>query len=129
MDKTTMFTVNYKIKEGDTRSHEVKALQIIWDKYPQLWNAKNTVHVDDLSRNFVLNPKNGIKIHAFKVILPNSFYFFKFKIKTKNQNAPTSRANDKELLFLRKYLTDLANSDDLTKQSHDNWKKSLGDRN
>ena len=29
-------------------------------------NAKNTIHIDDLSRNFALNPGEGLKIHPFK---------------------------------------------------------------
>lgn len=35
---------------------QVKPLKIIWDKHPR-WNASNTLHVDDLARNFALNPK------------------------------------------------------------------------
>lgn len=27
---------------------------------------RNTVHIDDLSRNFALNPKNGIKCSAYR---------------------------------------------------------------
>ena len=35
---------------------QVKPLQYIWAKFPQ-YNAGNTVHIDDLSRNFAMNPK------------------------------------------------------------------------
>ena len=35
---------------------QVKPLKIIWDKHPS-WTASNTLHVDDLARNFALNPK------------------------------------------------------------------------
>ena len=40
--------------------HQVKPLQIIWSKFPQ-WSARNTLHLDDLSRNFALNPSCGVK--------------------------------------------------------------------
>ncbi|KAJ2668379.1 hypothetical protein IWW42_005247 [Coemansia sp. RSA 1085] len=39
---------------GKVVSHHVKALEIIWSWFSQ-YNYKNTVHVDDLDRNFVLN--------------------------------------------------------------------------
>lgn len=35
---------------------QVKPLKILWDKHPH-WTEKNTLHVDDLARNFALNPK------------------------------------------------------------------------
>jgi hypothetical protein len=41
--------------------HQVKPLQIIWSKFPQ-WSCANTVHLDDLSRNFALNPGCGLKV-------------------------------------------------------------------
>lgn len=42
--------------------HEVKPLEFIWKKFPGVYTAENTVHVDDIGRNFVLNPRNGMKI-------------------------------------------------------------------
>jgi len=36
----------------------VKPLQLIWTKFPH-WNETNSVHVDDLSRNFALNTGRG----------------------------------------------------------------------
>ncbi|KAF7311350.1 HAD subfamily IIID h [Mycena kentingensis (nom. inval.)] len=64
LDKTPMFTV-FSTRDNKPWQHSVKALQIIWNKFPQ-FNASNTIHVDDLSRNFALNPKEGLKIAAFK---------------------------------------------------------------
>jgi ubiquitin-like domain-containing CTD phosphatase 1 len=63
LDKTAMFTVRRKHK-GKVRDHQVKALELIWAKCPQ-WHAGNTVHVDDLSRNFAMNPEEGIKCSAY----------------------------------------------------------------
>lgn len=70
-----MFSV-YSIKNGKPFKHEVKvrdpfwcprsstysdlvpasgqALEIIYRKFPEFYNATNSIHIDDLSRNFVL---------------------------------------------------------------------------
>jgi ubiquitin-like domain-containing CTD phosphatase 1 len=42
----------------------VKPLQIIWSKFTQ-WNSHNTVHLDDLARNFALNLDSGLKCTAY----------------------------------------------------------------
>ncbi|KAG6814565.1 hypothetical protein H0H92_000093 [Tricholoma furcatifolium] len=84
LDKTCMFTV-FTERDGKPWSHSVKALQIIWNKFPQ-YNATNTIHIDDLSRNFALNPKEGLKIQAFK-----------------NAHTPEAMA-DRELNKLAQYL-------------------------
>ena len=55
-----MFSV-YSARGGQPFKHEVKALDIIWRKFPQ-YGPQNTIHVDDLSRNFALNPGNGLKV-------------------------------------------------------------------
>ena len=45
------------MRDGKIREHEVKPLELIWRKFPEIYNESNTVHVDDLSRNFALNPQ------------------------------------------------------------------------
>jgi hypothetical protein len=45
--------------------HKVKALSLVWRRLPQ-YGPHNTLHVDDLARNFALNPANGIKIKAYR---------------------------------------------------------------
>lgn len=60
-----MFTV-FTTRSGQPFKHSVKALKIIWKKFPQYWGPQNTIHIDDLSRNFALNPGSGLKISAFK---------------------------------------------------------------
>jgi hypothetical protein len=57
LDKTSMFSVG--------KSGKVKPLHLIWAKYPHLWGKHNTIHVDDLERNFVLNKSSGIVIRPF----------------------------------------------------------------
>ncbi|KAH9977387.1 HAD-like domain-containing protein [Lactifluus volemus] len=103
LDKTPMFTVFSK-RDGKSYSHHVKPLQIIWNHFPQ-YNGKNTIHVDDLGRNFALNPRQGLKISAFK-------------------DAHTPRAMaDRELDDLAKYLLHVATIDDMETLNHKDWKR------
>lgn len=86
LDKTSMFTVTTTDKHNQTRTHHVKPLQIIWSKFSR-WSAANTVHLDDLSRNFALNMSSGLKCTAFH--------------RKKNPR-------DSELLAIGRYLVELA---------------------
>lgn len=106
MDRSTMFPI-VSNHGGKKREHEVKALEIIWAKFPN-WNKTNTIHVDDLSRNFALNPKNGLKIPAFK-------------------NALQTRETDRVLPRLAKYLTLIASNPDISSLDHNNWVQYLLD--
>ncbi|OBZ69263.1 Ubiquitin-like domain-containing CTD phosphatase 1 [Grifola frondosa] len=103
LDKTNMFTV-FSLREGKQFKHSVKPLQIIWDHFPQ-FSAKNTVHVDDLGRNFALNPGQGLKIAAFK-------------------DAHTPQAmRDRELDRLARYLVHIAGTHgDFCNVNHKYWK-------
>lgn len=104
LDRTSMFSINSR-KRGQDFVHEVKALEIIWRKFSNRWSAANTVHIDDLSRNFALNPQSGLKISPFK-------------------NAHTSRLHDRELYKLDGYLTHIAQMEpDFTKLKHKQWKR------
>ena len=42
----------------------MKPLHIIWSKFPS-WSRTNTLAVDDLERNFVMNPESGIVVDGF----------------------------------------------------------------
>ena len=88
LDKTSMFTVKSTKRNGSSVVHHVKPLQIIWTKFPR-WGSHNTVHVDDLSRNFALNLGSGLKV--------NGFY-----------RKRSSARRDTELLGLTKYLEQVA---------------------
>merc|ERR1712107_44767 len=66
MDRSSMFSVSSMDRHGQTRVHEVKALEVIWSKFTA-YGAHNTVHVDDVSRNFAMNPRNGIEVIPFRV--------------------------------------------------------------
>eukprot|EP00002_Diphylleia_rotans_P006149 TRINITY_DN1546_c0_g1_i4.p1 TRINITY_DN1546_c0_g1~~TRINITY_DN1546_c0_g1_i4.p1 ORF type:complete len:332 (-),score=76.20 TRINITY_DN1546_c0_g1_i4:452-1447(-) len=103
LDQTSMFPVQSKSSTGEMRNHEVKALEFIWRKFPGVYDQRNTVHVDDLRRNFAMNPRNGIRVSAFR----DSFM---------NQH-------DDELLKLTNYLMLIVNEPDLSALDHSKWKK------
>ncbi|KAL3920304.1 MAG: hypothetical protein SGILL_003327 [Bacillariaceae sp.] len=90
LDKTSMFTIKSTKRGGQSYVHHVKPLQLIWTKFPQ-WGSHNTVHLDDLSRNFALNLTSGLRVTAF-------------------YRKKSSSRRDSELLGLAKYLTQLAES-------------------
>ncbi|KIY66317.1 HAD subfamily IIID h [Cylindrobasidium torrendii FP15055 ss-10] len=103
LDKTNMFSV-FGVRDNKPWQHHVKPLKIIWNHVPE-FNAKNTIHIDDLSRNFALNPGEGLKISAFK-------------------GAGTEAAlADTELAKLGKYMVAIAeSSSDFTTLEHGKWK-------
>ena len=102
LDKTSMFTVKSTRRGGSSVVHHVKPLQIIWTKFPR-WGSHNTVHIDDLSRNFALNLTSGIKISGY------------YRKKSKARR-------DTELLGLAKYLEELAASKvDFNEVDFDVW--------
>ncbi|PWY98739.1 HAD-superfamily subfamily IIID h [Testicularia cyperi] len=101
LDQTPMFSVQTK-----ERKHEVKPLELIWRRWPSIYGPHNTIHIDDLSRNFAMNPKNGLKIRPYK-------------------NSPNF---DTEFVRLRHYLLQLAHSsvNDFTTLDHGAWKHFQG---
>jgi len=103
LDKTSMFPV-FSQRAGKEYTHSVKALQIIWNHLPQ-FSPKNTIHVDDLGRNFALNPGEGLKVYAFK-------------------GAHTMQAReDRELDRVGRYLLHIAqNTEDFATIDHKDWK-------
>eukprot|EP01100_Stratorugosa_tubuloviscum_P014952 TRINITY_DN829_c1_g2_i1.p1 TRINITY_DN829_c1_g2~~TRINITY_DN829_c1_g2_i1.p1 ORF type:complete len:336 (-),score=118.40 TRINITY_DN829_c1_g2_i1:479-1486(-) len=84
----------------------VKPLAMIWRKFPELYSPQNTIHFDDLSRNFLMNPKNGLKIRPFK-------------------NGPMLRFTDNELRKLSIYLRNIINEPDFTRLNHKNWEDRI----
>ena len=83
---------------------ETKALGVIWGKYPDNYNDENTIIFDDLGRNFLMNPQNGLKIKPFK-------------------NAHTSRYTDEELPKLLIYLLRIAKLDSFKHLNHSKWEE------
>lgn len=63
---------------------------------------------DDLRRNFVMNPQNGLTIKPFK-------------------KAHSSRGTDQELVKLTQYLLAIAELDDLSAVDHSHWQSFTED--
>ncbi|XP_015759471.1 PREDICTED: ubiquitin-like domain-containing CTD phosphatase 1 [Acropora digitifera] len=82
---------------------ETKPLGVIWGKFEE-YNSKNTIMFDDLRRNFLMNPQNGLKIRPFR-------------------EAHKNRQKDTELLKLAKYLKRIARLDDLSGLNHKYWER------
>eukprot|EP00611_Tribonema_gayanum_P020840 TRINITY_DN3892_c0_g1_i5.p2 TRINITY_DN3892_c0_g1~~TRINITY_DN3892_c0_g1_i5.p2 ORF type:complete len:319 (-),score=108.48 TRINITY_DN3892_c0_g1_i5:547-1503(-) len=102
LDKTSMFHVTSTDRAGKERRHQVKPLHIIWRKFPH-WTEANTYHVDDLGRNFALNPANGIKVKAY-------------------YRGRDGATRDDELVHLAHYLLQLAAHSGPPPADHKNWR-------
>lgn len=90
------------IYTGDHGVIDVKPLGVIWGKFKQ-FSAKNTIMFDDIRRNFLMNPKSGLRIRPFR-------------------QAHLNRSTDRELLKLAVYLKDIAeHSEDFSKLDHRKW--------
>ncbi|XP_062082393.1 ubiquitin-like domain-containing CTD phosphatase [Humulus lupulus] len=98
LDHLAMITV-----QSDTRGiFDCKPLGLIWAHFPEFYSSKNTIMFDDLRRNFVMNPQNGLTIKPFK-------------------RAHSSRESDQELVRLTEYLLAIAELDDLSTLDHSKW--------
>ncbi|KAL2914381.1 hypothetical protein HK105_206153 [Polyrhizophydium stewartii] len=106
LDETSMFSITSMARttrDGRPARHMVKPLELIWSKFPDRFSAKNTIHIDDLSRNFVLNLQSGLEISPFR-------------------NGPASQATDRELYALSRYLLLLVIVPDFRTLDHKQWK-------
>ncbi|XP_068664301.1 ubiquitin-like domain-containing CTD phosphatase [Aristolochia californica] len=90
------------VQSHSGRTFECKPLGLIWDQFPEFYNNRNTIMFDDLKRNFVMNPQNGLIIRPFR-------------------KAHLNRGGDQELLRLTQYLLAIAELDDLSELNHDKW--------
>ncbi|CAI9103798.1 OLC1v1002356C1 [Oldenlandia corymbosa var. corymbosa] len=104
LDHSAMITV-----QSDTRGvFDCKPLGLIWGKFPEFYSSKNTIMFDDLRRNFVMNPQNGLTIKPFR-------------------KAHANRSNDQELVKLTQYLLAIADLEDLSSLDHNNWEYFIED--
>lgn len=83
---------------------KVKPLAVIWGKFNEFFNCKNTIMFDDIRRNFLLNPQNGLRIRPFR-------------------DAHLNRETDRELVHLAKYLKDISTLEDLSELNHRHWER------
>lgn len=107
LDRTSMFQITTSITGFNApapKSHEVKALDLIWRRFPT-FSAANTIHLDDLSRNFALNPGSGLRVTAYK-------------------NSEAMRHTDRELWGLAEYLQLIAvREPNFETLEHRNWQR------
>eukprot|EP00166_Cyanidium_caldarium_P001097 ctg_15.g50 len=101
LDRRCMFAVDFR-RKGKLHRNAVKPLDFIWKKFPGHFNRSNTIHVDDLSKNFLLNTDNGLKIAPY----------------TSDHNV------DGELYLLTNYLILIAEREvDFSQLKHRKWKR------
>ncbi|KAG6543997.1 hypothetical protein Mapa_014621 [Marchantia paleacea] len=97
LDHLAMITV----QSASRGVFDCKPLGIIWAKCPE-YHPGNTIMFDDLKRNFVMNPQNGLVIKPYR-------------------KAHLNRATDKELVGLTEYLLSIAELEDLSHLDHRRW--------
>uniref|UniRef100_A0A7S0SZ94 FCP1 homology domain-containing protein n=1 Tax=Chromulina nebulosa TaxID=96789 RepID=A0A7S0SZ94_9STRA len=139
LDKTSMFSIRGSRCNIDTSNYcpndslkekklKVKPLHIIWGQHPEIWSEKNTIHVDDLSRNFLLNPKSGIAIKPF---YRDPLELAQAKLEEGNMlvyepgDELIKPTDDTELLLLLKYLLHIAKAPNVTVYDHSIWRETV----
>ncbi|XP_057530529.1 ubiquitin-like domain-containing CTD phosphatase [Amaranthus tricolor] len=104
LDHLAMITV-----QSESRGvFDCKPLGLIWAQFPEHYNSMNTIMFDDLRRNFVMNPQNGLTIRPFR-------------------KAHANRESDNELIKLTQYLLSVAELDDLSALDHRRWESYTDD--
>lgn len=104
LDHLAMITV-----QSDSRGiFDCKPLGLIWAHFPEFYSPKNTIMFDDLRRNFVMNPQNGLVIKPFR-------------------KAHANRGTDQELVKLTQYLLAIAELDDISTLDHHHWQSLTED--
>lgn len=81
-----------------------KPLKFIWDRFPT-YTPEHTIMFDDVRHNFVMNPRNGLRIRPFR-------------------NAPLNQEKDTELLRLAEFL-DMVKDMDITTLDLKKWELFL----
>jgi ubiquitin-like domain-containing CTD phosphatase 1 len=92
LDRSAMFRLGGADAKGKKGAHEIKPLEFVWQKLGEgRFSAANTIHIDDLSRNFAFNPQSGLKCSQYKLV-----------------GKMSDRDKDTELFPMTKYLLDIA---------------------
>eukprot|EP00878_Enallax_costatus_P002404 GHUV01002580.1.p2 GENE.GHUV01002580.1~~GHUV01002580.1.p2 ORF type:complete len:112 (+),score=35.22 GHUV01002580.1:920-1255(+) len=84
---------------------DCKPLHFIWSRFDE-YTEDNTVMLDDLRRNYIMNKQQGLVIRPFK-------------------KAHLTRHLDKELLYLKHYLTLVGQLPKLSHLDHRKWERYL----
>ena len=56
------------IRSASAGVFDCKPLAVLWDKYPGVYTRENTIMLDDLRRNYVMNRQNGLVIRPFRKV-------------------------------------------------------------
>lgn len=100
-----MFTVYNTSNETSKTIHDVKPLEVLWQKCEGgVYTRENTIMFDDLRRNMAMNPQNGLRIRAF-------------------HTAHLNRDKDIELPRLLRYLRLIAKLDTFSELNHRRWER------
>jgi ubiquitin-like domain-containing CTD phosphatase 1 len=118
LDKTSMFPITSTTSTATTRqnqsqkhqlyTHHVKPLQLIWSKF-SFWMEQNTIHIDDLARNFALNSSNGLQVAPYYRQKKHRRHTTRHRRSTSSRDtSTTATTTDVELIALSVYLERLA---------------------
>jgi len=80
---------------------DVKPLGVVWGKFTE-YTPQNTIMIDDLRRNFIMNPQCGLRIRPFR-------------------SAHLNRTTDRELVRIGNYLRKIARLGDFSPLNHRKW--------
>lgn len=105
MDCRSMLTV----RDAKRGVYDCKPLQVLWARFPGVYRPDNTVMLDDLRRNFVLNPQNGLVIRPFR-------------------HCHTRGRGDRELVGLADYLELAGARETLADLDHRKWERYVAKR-
>lgn len=97
--------VEVRLPEGRKR---VKPLAVPWAIWPGTCTPANTVAIDDIERNFMLNPGHGLRVRACRHLIQ-----------------PAVRADDVELLRLAQYLHAIRALPDMHAVDHRRWRRMV----
>ena len=47
---------------------KVKPLGVIWGKFSEFYSKRNAIMFEDIGRNFLMNPQNGLKVRQLYLL-------------------------------------------------------------
>jgi len=59
-ERSTVFVQLLELTRHKVKKHSVKPLELVWRKFPDHFSPKNTIHVDDLSKNVSRNMEHNV---------------------------------------------------------------------
>ncbi|CAL8079387.1 unnamed protein product [Orchesella dallaii] len=103
LDISAMIEIDYSLAGEPEKNVKVKPLCVLWNYIPSC-SQKNTIMIDDMQKNFKLNPQCGLCIEAYH---PRNL---------------EDAEQDTMLVELEQYLNHIANVKDFTTLDHSAWR-------